>query len=223
MKNGWLMMMVWLQVAGGSVWANKATEWNKGELVLQNGTEFSGELNFNWPAQVLQCHQDNRIKAYSASQVRTFTYFDAQQVSLRKFVSVAHLLKSGLVQQQFLEEVVAGPLMVYRNLHQSYSLLRIARLAGSGQQEPLISDVDAYTFLVLSGGALMGLAEFYRKRWPQVRVAYEPELKRYASRMQWSVTSTIGQLRLICVYNSLADPAFLEHGVSDQALVLTGQ
>src|ERR1700712_4129452 len=106
MKKGVWMMVIWLSAAGGSVWANDPTSWHPGELVLANGTEWKGELTFNWKAEVVQCRQGAIIKAYSANQVRSFAYFDDQQNTIRRFLAVECPIAVARRRMRLLEEVI---------------------------------------------------------------------------------------------------------------------
>lgn len=207
MKKGMWVFVLWLVVIGSSVRANDPTVWHSGELVLTNGTEMSGELNFNWKAEVVQCRQGTIIKAYSANQVDSFRYYDDQQSMIRRFVTVDYPTGASRQHPHILEEVVSGSLSVYREIHFVPELIKVISLKNYGTDDELGKDIDNFTYLVSSNGNLIPLNTFYRKVWPQVRTAFEADLKQYALNIHAEMAHTLGQLRLICMYNSLVEKA----------------
>jgi hypothetical protein len=219
MKKSLWVMVIWLNVAGGSAVASDSTVWNQGELVLMDGTKLTGGINFNWIADIVQYRQEDKIKAYSAFQVREFKYFDDHQNTLRKFVAIECPVKYGRPRPSFLEEVVPGSLTVYRGARSIRESIKVANLSNYSSDEELVKNIDSFTYFVFTGKELIDLNVFYRKVWPTLKVRYEQELKKYASRMQASLTSTLAQLHLINRYNSLVS----QQPISIQELLSTGQ
>jgi hypothetical protein len=205
MKKGIWMMIAWFYTVGGSVWANDPTSWHQGELVLANGTEWSGELTFNWKAEVVQCRQGAVIKAYSVNQIYTFTYFDDQHNTIRRFVTVGCPVKSGLWRMRLLEQVIAGPLLVYREPRSVPNLIKSTGLSGYNEGEEKTGEIDNFTYLVVANDELIPLDRFYRTAWPHLRTAFDKEMKKYASLIRADMTGTVGQLRLIFRYNYLVE------------------
>ena len=58
------------------------TDWNHGQLILNNSVILEGDLNYNWMADVLQVKQDNVTRAFSAQTIGTFTFYDRQNNTL---------------------------------------------------------------------------------------------------------------------------------------------
>jgi hypothetical protein len=205
MKKEVWMMIVWLNAVGGSLWANNSTQWNQGQLVLQNGIELEGELNFNWVAQVVQYRHGATIKAYAANQIQTFTYYDNQQDLIRKFVMLDCPVKYGLRRPRIVEEVFLGSLPVYRELYVSHGLIKVISLTGYNTDKELVKDTNNFTYLVYFGGELIPLLQFYRRIWPRVKVAFKKELTQYALLSRVDLAGTVGQLKLIHKYNCLTE------------------
>ncbi|CAN5301150.1 hypothetical protein BH09BAC4_BH09BAC4_48080 [soil metagenome] len=203
MKKGVWMMIAWLGTVGGSVWANDSTSWHQGELVLTDGVEWKGELAYNWKAEVVQCRQGAVIKAYSANQVRSFMYFDDQQNTIRRFLAIECPVKSTRRRTRLLEEVIAGPLVVYREPRASPDIIKVTGLSGFNTDEEKINDIDNFTYLVVANGELIPLDRFYRTVWPQMKTAFDKEIKKYASLIRANMSGTVGRLRLIYQYNYL--------------------
>lgn len=205
MKKVMWVLVVGLLAIGGSVQANDSTLWHPGELVLNNGIEVSGELNFNWKAEVVQCRQGTIIKAYSANQVYTFRYYDDQQSVIRRFVTIDYLGKAGRRHPRILEEVVSGSLRVYRELRFVPEFVKVVSLKNYGMDDGLVNDIDNFSYLVMADEEMVPLPVFYRTRWPRLQAAFEVDLKRYARNSQADTAHTLGQLRLISLYNSLVE------------------
>lgn len=196
-------MMIWFSAVGGSVWASNPTVWHQGELKLTNGIEWKGDLNYNWKAEVVQCRQGAIIKAYSASQVSTFMYFDDLQNAIRRFTSVECSAKFGRRRVRILEEVVPGPILVYREPRLGPNLIKSATMSGYDMNEQQDKDISNFSYLVLSDEELIPLDRFYRKVWPHLKTAFEEDIKKYAALTQANMTGIVGQLRLIYRYNYL--------------------
>ncbi|AKD57130.1 hypothetical protein SD10_21770 [Spirosoma radiotolerans] len=197
-------MIMWLTAAGSSVLARDSDVWNQGELVLMNGTELKGDIDYNWKAGVVQYREGNKIRAYSAYQVRAFRYFDDHQNVLRKFVTFDYADKSGSRQRPlFLEEVVMGSLPVYREVRSVHEPIKLKNLSMFNSDKELVKDLANFTYLVLLNGELINLNLFYRAMWPALKEKYEAELNRYAMRIQSDIAPTLLQLMLINQYNYL--------------------
>lgn len=200
------MLVIWLLAAGGSAEARDLTDWNAGELILRNGTEYKGELRFNWKAEVIQYRQGVTIKAYSASQIQAISYFDKQQNIIRKFVDVDYPTPSGQWHPRLFEQVVAGPIVVYREMRRVHELIKVANLSGFNSiDEEGINDVQSFTYFVATGSELLVLDDFYHKVWPTLTTNYEHEIREYSSHIHAVMPLTVVRLRLISLYNSLVE------------------
>lgn len=205
MKRTLCLVIVWLAALGSSVIARNSETWNQGELVLMNGTELKGNVSYNWKAEIVQYREGNKIKAYSASQVRAFNYFDEHQHLLRKFFTFNYANKAGGLQRPlFLEEVVMGSLPVYRELRSAREPVKLRDLSTFNSDEELVKDLENFTYLVFMDGELINLNMFYQTIWPKLKESYGAELRRYAMRIHSGITNTLVQLMLINQYNYLA-------------------
>ncbi len=218
MKKGIWVFVLWLMAIGVSASANDPTVWHSGELMLNNGTQIKGELTFNWKAEVVQYRQGTIIKAYSVNQVYGFRYYDDQQGTVRKFMAINCLGKAGRRHLRILEEVVSGSLLVYRELRFVPELIKVVSLKNYGMDDGLTKNMDDFTYLVMADEEMVPLSVFYRTMWPHLQTAFEVDLKRYARDSQADTAHTLGQLRLICLYNSLVDKTMSSSPVESTAL-----
>jgi len=213
MKRNLCLVIVWLTALGSSVVARNSETWNQGELVLVDGTDLKGDISYNWKAEIVQYREGNRIKAYSAYQVRAFSYFDEHQHIPRNFFTFNYADKTdGRQRPIFLEEVVIGPLPVYRELRSAREPVKLKDLSTFSSDEELVKNLENFTYLVFMNGELINLNLFYRTIWPKLKEVYEAELRRYAMRIRSGITHTLVQLMLINQYNylsrqQLVDPA----------------
>lgn len=211
MKRSLCLVIVWLTALGSSVAARNAETWNQGELVLIDGTELKGDISYNWKAEIVQYRAGNKIKAYSAYQVRAFSYFDEHQHIPRNFFTINYADKTGGRQRPiFLEEVVTGPLPVYRELRSAREPIKLRDLSTFSSDEELVKNLENFTYLVFMNGELINLNMFYRTIWPKLKEAYEAELRRYAMRIRSGITNTLVQLMLINQYNYLSRQPLVE-------------
>jgi hypothetical protein len=218
-KEVWIII-VCLSAVESSLWANNATQWNRGGLVFRNGVEWEGELNFNWIAQVVQCRQGGTIKAYAANQIQSFTYYDNQQDIIRKFVSLDCSTKHGRQRPRIVEEVFLGCLPVYRELYLSHGLIKVVNLTGYNPTNERVKDTNNFTYMVYFGGKLLPLLQFYRQIWPNIKRPFHKELTQYALRSNTDLARTAGQLQLIHKYNSIIERNRLT--LSEQNTLSTG-
>lgn len=181
-------------------WSAYAISWNPGKLMLRNGVELQGELNFNWKADIVQYRQEDKVKAYSIDQVSNFMYFDNQLNNLRKFVAIndCYLLQHG--RPQFLEEIASGTLMVYRSLRITHTPSNAANFDMDGK---LMKSTNAFVYVVHTGNEWLGLNEFYNQRWPQLMSLYKDDLKYYIKSPRNEVSRLVNRMVLICKYNAL--------------------
>lgn len=203
MKKYVFLIVLWLSTAGGSARAKTPPTWSSGELVLSDGTVLTGELNYNWKAEIVQLRQANVLKAFSAYQVRGFRYFDHVQNSLRKFIAMEYPVNSTVYRPLFLEEMLSGPLTVYRRLRHTHQWLRVVSPASFGRDDELIKDVDNFSYFVIDGNKMIDLDDFRRTLWPRMESEFDKELKRYVTKMQVNLSSTLARLLLINHYNYL--------------------
>lgn len=203
MKREIWVMIAWLCGVGCNTWANDFTMWHHGQLVLQNGTELNGDLNYNWRAQIVQCRQGIIIKAYSANQIQGFAYFDDLSMALRKFVPVDYPVKSGRHRLHILEEVVSGPVLVYREYNPGFELIKAHRPSAYSSDANIDNDLKKFSYLVGFDDELMDMNVFYQKVWPHIKAAFALEYKQSASLPRAELTGIAGQIRMICWYNGL--------------------
>ncbi|RIV22552.1 hypothetical protein DYU11_16185 [Fibrisoma montanum] len=205
MKAYVLLIVLWLSAVGvGTSHAKGAPNWNLGQLLLTNGTQIEGELNYNWKAEIVQVRQGNTIKAYSATQVDHFVFFDANQNTLRRFVAVEYPVRQSLMRKLFLEEFVPGTLTVYRRLRHTREPIKVISPIAYGDDEELVKDLDSFTYFVYDeNGIITNLDNFTRDIWPRLKEEYGEELKHFVDGQSLDLGTTLSQLLLINQYNAL--------------------
>lgn len=215
MKN-WLVVIAICLITLGESGADpgKSANWNNGKIVLKNGTVSTGDLNYNWKAEIVQLRlPSGAIKAYSAFQVDQFMYFDEGQNALRKFVSIDYPVKTTLNRRLFLEEFTNGPYMVYRRLRHSREPIRIkiSKPTMYAKDNELVKDYDSFTYFVYNNNTFTDLDYFDRELWPKMEQEFGPELKQFIQARQINISSTISKLMIISHFNYLKDNALEPH------------
>ena len=208
MKKYALLLLIGIGVVGRNpTLAANPTTWTQGELILNDGTQLTGELNYNWKAEIVQLRQQNTLKAYSAFQVKLFRYFDNQQNLLRSFTSVEFPVKTTLLRPVFLEEVVTGPLVVYRRLRHSLDPFRVGNAADFASDGEFSKNIDMFTYFVFDGSSFADLDRFNQSIWPRLEQEFHTELHQYMHSHAVARNDTMGRLLLINQYNALKSQA----------------
>jgi hypothetical protein len=80
-------------------------DWNRGKIVLQDGTSYSGELKYDLKQNVAMIKQKGTIKAFSAHQVDYFRFMDIKRKTLRRFYTMPYENQRGIERLMFFELV----------------------------------------------------------------------------------------------------------------------
>ncbi|WP_338874595.1 hypothetical protein WBJ53_03155 [Spirosoma sp. SC4-14] len=202
MKKYILLAILCLGFAGGNAQARNT--WNHGELLLQNGLLLTGELDYNWKAEIVQYRDGNTIKAYSAFQVKEFKYFDDRLNTLRKFVTMDYLVKKSVYKPLFMEEFGTGSLMIYRRLRHAREPITLTNAPTGGVDEKLIRNLNNFNYYIQEGKTITKLDDFFRESWPTIEQEFAEEIHRYHTSLVAGFTgNTLTKLLLISHYNQL--------------------
>ena len=207
MKKNIRLLIGLALVMGMSSFTTYATTWNPGKILLRNGDELEGDLHFNWKAEVIQFKHNDFVRAYAVDQVSTFIYFDTQLNTMHRFVAVDHCEVLHHGRPQFLEEITAGEVTVYRGLRITPTPIQAIKLANFDNDGSLMKNINAFSYVVLVDNNWYNFNEFYNTRWPDLIAHFDTQLTAYKRVMGPAANSLVGQMRLICKYNALASQA----------------
>lgn len=198
----YILVILWLSFVGGKVLAKNS--WSRGELTLKNGSVLSGDVEYNWKAEILQYRDGNTVKAFSAYQLSEFKYFDDKHNALRKFVSINYPVNESFHRPVFLEEFGVGSLMVYRRFRHARDPIALGNPTAGGLDEKLIKNLENYHYYVVEGQTITNLDDFHNVLWPRMESEYGPELDHYLTSLPAAHRSTtFTRLLLIAHYNQL--------------------
>ncbi|MCK8491360.1 hypothetical protein M0L20_05815 [Spirosoma sp. RP8] len=200
MKKYVLLAIVWLIAVETQAIAKNT--WNRGELSLINGTVLTGDLSYNWRAEIVQYRDGNTIKAFSALQVREFKYFDVDQNTLRKFIVADQPDKSSR-HRLFLEEFGVGSMMIYRQLRHARDPIHIGNPMNTSIDDKSPKSLDRYVYYIYEGDQMTSLTDFNTELWPRMKAEFDDELTHYSATIQANFSSTLTRLLLIAQYNQL--------------------
>lgn len=189
--------------SGGEATAKPNPNWKTGKLMLNNGIEVGGELNYNWKAEIVQLRANGKIKAYSAQQVARFIYFDENSNTIRQFSSVNYPVKKGLLRPVILEKFATGALTVYRRLRHNREPLQLDTPNTYDNDENLVGDFENFVYYVYTDNTFTNLDHFQRDIFPRMNQEFGPELKRYAQVRQLDTGTIQARIMLINQYNNL--------------------
>ena len=180
--------------------------WHKGRLVLATGELLINELAYNWSAEMVQIRRpDGRIRTLSAGQVRSFSWFDADQNKVREFVSLSFSSRKKRKHPSFFEIVMDGPLVVVRRLQQHKGLFKsaIGHPAHYFDDTSINQDATNFTYFVYDEGQFRNVDRFQVDIYLPYLKAYEKPLRHYAQTHNINERTTLGRLVLISQYNTL--------------------
>ncbi|RIV22551.1 hypothetical protein DYU11_16180 [Fibrisoma montanum] len=183
-------------------------KWHEGRLTMATNELVSGELAYNWSAEMVQIRQANgRIRTLSAGQVRSFSWFDADQSKLREFVSLPFSSGKGRAHPVFFEIVMDGPLVVIRRLQANKGLFRsaIGHPVRYFDDKSLNQDVSNFVYYAYDEGRFLSVNRFYIDIYQPYLKAYEKPLQQFVQAHNINERTTIGRLVLISQYNMLVN------------------
>lgn len=178
--------------------------WRAGQLTLQNDSIMTGELAYNWSAEIVMLRQASGcIRTFSARQVREFGWFDADLSKKRYFVSLTRPVTADKSEQGFYEVWLDGSLPVVRQLRRSRSMFRrsFERPVFYTDTRQLTQNPDQFDYFVYDDGQFWALDRFYTDIYAPLLARYDRELKQYVHIHNINDRSLLGRLVLIDRYN----------------------
>lgn len=210
MKRHILFTLLGLSLAVSNASAKPPTIWHPGELHLANGTELTGDLNYNWKAEIVQIRQENGVKAYSAFQIRAFSYFDATLNTVRTFASVQHPTQTSRHRLIIMEQFMSGQMTVYRRLRHAREPIAKRSLSSFGDDTELVQNLDSFEYFVYQADGIHKLDYFVRDLWPVMQQEFQQELAQFGTRLLIDRNTTLARLLFINEYNALKIQAAAE-------------
>lgn len=180
--------------------------WKAGHLELWDNTALTGDLSYNWAAEMVSLRQeDGRIRTFSANQVARFGWFDYSVHKLRNFVSLAKPLDKDRTNQVFYEVCMDGPLTVIRRMRQPHGFLKrwFNHPSHATDQPVMAQNTDHFDYFVYDAGQLLNLNRYYQDIYTPLMTAYDRELHHYIQTHNINDRALPGRLVIISRYNWL--------------------
>lgn len=176
--------------------------WNSGEVVFNSEASLSGEIRYDWRADVVQYRKGGRVHTYSPHLLQSFSFFDEQLNTIRRFQTLPLPEGKSRGAKQFYEVICSGPMQLVR---------RPSQMLGFGLPTSLMPAEDADLSFQLSGYAyyvyiddrFVSINHFRREIWPVMERELGAELKQYMKQYGVSRRTMPGKFRLINQYNTL--------------------
>jgi len=100
-------------------------KWYLGKVWLKNGQFIEGKLKYNDEKEILQVKDGNKLKAFNASQVVQFNFFDRKEEKDRSFVSREYdLYDRGYPVPLFFERLAEGSSLTLLCRHETPAKMR---------------------------------------------------------------------------------------------------
>ncbi|QJW88257.1 hypothetical protein HNV11_02125 [Spirosoma taeanense] len=191
-----------------STWAGRPkTSWQTGRLSFWDNTILEGELSYNWSAETVLLRQtDGRVRAYSASQIRQFGWFDYEQAKQRTFVSLANPTGPERFNQTFFEIYMDGSLKVVRRLKRTRGIAKwiLTNPAYYTDEKTLTQNPDQFNYYVYEAGNFLNVDRFYSDIYQPLLTLYDQELQTYVRNHNINARTLLGRLVLIDHFNFLS-------------------
>ena len=208
MQTHYRLTLVWALLLGSSL-AGLATppgiHWLPGQLVLASGQTLTGDLAYNWAAEmVLFQRADGRVQTLSATQVQDFAWYDPAMHGYRFFVSVAGSVPTNPDAPAFFERMVSGPLSVYRRMRKPRGLVKrtFQHPERVNPDQPDAPDYY-YDYFAEADGKLRSFDRFYSDVYVPILSTFDTELQTFRLRNHLDERSARSRMRLISYYNTL--------------------
>jgi hypothetical protein len=94
-----MSLLVWMVLAAGtnSVYAQSGAindNWYRGSLILADGDSLTGDIHYDLQNNLVQINAGNSIKAYSARQIWSFSFYDPDMMTDRQFFALPYTVES---------------------------------------------------------------------------------------------------------------------------------
>jgi hypothetical protein len=92
-----LFTCLWVLSGTGAVQAQSAAmsdAWYRGKIILAEGDSLSGDIHYDLQNNLVQVNAGNSIKAYSARQVWSFSFYDPDMMADRRFYALPYKVES---------------------------------------------------------------------------------------------------------------------------------
>jgi hypothetical protein len=182
-----------------------ASVWHKGQMMLFNKVTLEGELSYNWKTEIVLLRQsDGRVRAFSATQVQQFGWFDYSFHKQRNFLVLPTLVNKQ-AKSAFFEIYMDGSLAVVRRLRKSHGLFKrlFNHPAYYNDQPSLAQTNDFFDYFVYDAGQLRAFDQFNLDIYEPLLTAYDEEMRQYIISHNINDHTLLGRLVLIDHYNFL--------------------
>jgi hypothetical protein len=205
-QNGWTQSL------------QNSPNWHLGHLVLENGQELSGLIQYDYLTDVVQLKNQAITKAFTAQQVQSFRFTEQSYGMLREFISCATDTRFHTSRNTFLEVVLKGPMPLLRK-HEPFRDYTNVSAGEMPHGQPAFFDYrTGYAYFVLHENKLVGMKKFRRKILPMLQEEYNKEIQHFVKSKQLRIFELGTQIRIINLYNFLKNP--MSHTASADRLLL---
>ena len=181
--------------------------WHSGQVTLWNKTVLTGNISYNWLAEMVLIQVDERTATLSADQVSQFGWFDHSQHKYREFraLSTPGASETDRTRSAFFEICSEGPLSVARHLKRSRGFLKRAfgHPVNFTDQPTMAQNHDLFDYFVQDADRLVSLNGFYAEIYKPIMTAYDKLLQEYVLVHNINTRSLLGRLVIINHYNYL--------------------
>lgn len=177
------------------------TRWYTGQMVLMNNQMIDCELSYDAYTDLIQVQENNRVKVYSARQVKSFVYYDSENNAHRHFVSLLYGSRFR-VSWLFFERVLGGEM----NLLRRYRSVKLAQQSKTAKEELWYDSRKVYDYFIYNDKGFIPFYRFRKAVLGQMMAEYKEPLQDFIRSRNLDMSTQRGQFMVISQYNTLKDP-----------------
>lgn len=179
--------------------------WHTGQITLWNKAVLTGNVSYNWLAEMVLIQVDGRMATLSADQVSQFGWFDHSQHKYREFRSLPGTVTENRTPYAFFEICSDGALTVVRRIKHTHGLLRRAfgHPSNFTDEPKMAQNIDQFDYFVQDDSHLVSVDQFHTGIYKPLMTAYDQPLQKYIATHNINSRSLLGRLVIINHYNYL--------------------
>ncbi len=183
---------------GEEIYKPSTKLWNEGQVKLKNGQSFSGKIYYHEENQVVYISNKGFVKALSAQNLTSFSYYDSFLSIPRSYLSIVPDNGHSGKKNYIFEIVIDGPLTLLRQ--------QKASMGYDGYFDEGISHFVGYTthfkYYFLYEGKVYPIRNF-KKQYLELAADYFKRIDLYIKQRKLRFNNIPHQLLLIQYYNNI--------------------
>ena len=185
--------------------AKDKIHWSEGKIILEDNSEVSGVVSYNYKhGVVLHKNEDGITKAFSAAQVSYFEYFDELMQVPRRYIALPFNTDKNYKNEVFFELIMDGEIAVFRKEKKNINLEFIRQ----HDNENFTRYHASFDYYFFKEGSFMLLKDFTKNLLPTIKSEFPSQIDAFIEENGLNVENGIHAILVIDYYNALQDATY---------------